>query len=95
MNELDKLLPTPPQLGPPLPGILKAHWPWVKNPPPAPSVRAVAETAPAPELSPAPALTPSAAATFHRATEYVECPPELLHKLSPVRIDPSWLQAKK
>ena len=41
MNELDKYLPMPPQLGPPLPGILKAHWPWVQVPPPeAPKPRA-------------------------------------------------------
>jgi len=40
MNELDKLLPTPPQLGPPLPSILKAYWPWVKQPPEAPKPRA-------------------------------------------------------
>ena len=33
MNEIDKYAPMPPQLGPPLPGILKAYWPWVKQTP--------------------------------------------------------------
>ena len=41
MDELEKYLPTPPQLGPPLPGILKVYWPWVKQPPEAPKPRAV------------------------------------------------------
>ena len=40
MNEIEKYLPTPPQLGPPLPGILKAYWPWVQIPPSPPAVRA-------------------------------------------------------
>ncbi|MBA7605576.1 hypothetical protein ES703_12709 [subsurface metagenome] len=34
MEEIEKYSPMPPQLGPPLPGILKAYWPWVRVPPP-------------------------------------------------------------
>ena len=42
MNELEKYSLMPPQLGPPLPGILKAYWPWVRVPPPeVPKPRAV------------------------------------------------------
>ena len=37
MQEIEKYSPMPPQLGPPLPSILKAYWPWVKSPPPPPS----------------------------------------------------------
>jgi len=33
MNEFEKYLPTPPQMGPPLPSILQAYWPWVRVPP--------------------------------------------------------------
>jgi len=41
MEEIEKYSPMPPQLGPPLPGILKAYWPWVRVPPPeAPKPRA-------------------------------------------------------
>jgi len=39
MNELEKFLPTPPNIGPPLPGILQARWPWAKQPPPAPMAK--------------------------------------------------------
>ena len=39
MRELEKYSPMPPQLGPPLPGILKAYWPWVKQPPPVETPR--------------------------------------------------------
>jgi len=34
MEEIDNYAPMPPQLGPPLPGILKVYWPWVRVPPP-------------------------------------------------------------
>ena len=41
MKEVEKYSPMPPQLGPPLPSILKAYWPWVRVPPPeAPKPRA-------------------------------------------------------
>lgn len=87
MNELDKFLPTPPNIGPPLPSILQARWPWLKQSSPTP-VLAVA--APAPEPAPA------APTRLRRASDYaqVEPPPELLHKLSPIRVDPSWLQSR-
>ena len=92
MNELDKFLPTPPNLGPPLPSFLQARWPWLKQSSPPP-VLAVA--APAPEPAP-PAPASPALARLHRASDYaqVEPPPELLHELSPMRVDPSWLQSR-
>lgn len=34
MNAIEKYSPMPPHLGPPLPGIMKAYWPWVRVPPP-------------------------------------------------------------
>jgi len=76
MDELDKLLPTPPHLGPPLPGILRAYWPWVKQPPGKESTLPMAEapklvTASAPKPAPVPAAT-------QRTINYeVETPPEI------------------
>ena len=90
MNELDKFLPTPPQLGPPLPGILKAYWPWVKQPPEEESALPMAEapklvTASAPQAAPAPAAT-------QKTINYeVECPPELLSPGTPTRVSPGWI----
>lgn len=94
MAEITDLLPMPPQFGPPLPGSFKVTWPWVKPPPPPPPVLAVV----APETMPAPApkQAPPAPAPvrLRRASDYqVETPPELLHELSPIRIDLSWLQS--
>ena len=96
MNELGKFLPTPPQIGPPLPRILQARWPWLRQPPQRQYVLPIREepevVVESPKTETAPASTP---ATLHRASEYeVECPPELLHELTPIRIDPSWLQAQ-
>ena len=92
MNELDKFLPTPPQIGPPLPRILQARWPWLKQPP---QMRYVLPIREEPEVVVESRKTETAPATLHRASEYeVECPPELLHELSPIRIDPSWLQSQ-
>ena len=94
MNELDKFLPPPPQIGPPLPSILKAYWPWVKSPPSSPPVLAVAETAPAPELvtSPAPKPAPVPAATRKTINYEVECPPEILSAGIPTRVSPGWIR---
>jgi len=95
MNELDNYLPTSPNIGPPLPRILRAQWPWLKQPSPPP-VLAVKETpSPTPTSAPAPEQAPPAPARLRRASDYqVETPPELIHELSPIRIDPSWLQSQ-
>ena len=96
MNEFEKYLPMPPRIGPPLPRILQARWPWLKQPP---QMRYVLPMGDEPEVVLEPEETetapPPAPVTLHRASEYkVECPPELLHELSPIRIDPSWLQSQ-
>ena len=80
MNELDKLLPMPPQWGPPLPSILRACWPWVKQPPGKEAALPMAEapklvTAPAP--APAPQTQPVPAATQRTINYEVETPPEI------------------
>jgi len=96
MNELDKFLPTPPQLGPPLPGILRAYWPWVKQPPEREYVLPMTEapklvTAPAPTPKPAP-QTQSAPAPTQKTINYeVETPPELLSPGTPTRVSPGWI----
>jgi len=47
MAEINKLLPPPPHVGPPLSGVLKAYWPWVAKPPQKDYVLPIVET---PEL---------------------------------------------
>lgn len=94
MNAIEKLLPMPPQLGPPLPSILKAYWPWIAKPPQRQYVLPIREEPEVVVESPKIETAPTSA-VLHRASEYaVECPPELLHELSPIRISPSWLQAQ-
>jgi len=95
MNELDKFLPPPPQLGPPLPSILKAYWPWVKQPPGEESTLPMAEapklvTAPAPESAPQAQSVP--AATQRTINYEIETPPELLSSGTPTRISPGWIR---
>ena len=93
MNELDKFLPPSPQMGPPLPGILKAYWPWVKQSPEEKSALPMAE---APRLVTAPASTPKPApvsAAAQRTINYaVECPPEILSAGIPTRVSPGWIR---
>ena len=94
MNELDKFLPTPPHVGPPLPGILKARWPWLKKPPQeeySPPMAKAHElvTTPAPE--PAPQTQPAPAATLKTINYEVETPPEVLSAGMPTRISPGWI----
>ena len=80
MNELDKYLPAPPNVGPPLPRILQARWPWVTKPPQRQYVLPIIEE---PEVivepqetepSPTP-LTPAAVTPSYIVYE-IECPPE-------------------
>jgi len=92
MNELDKFLPTPPQIGPPLPRILKANWPWLKKPPQKEHILSMAEapelvTAPAPEPEPAPVPAATKAVNYE-----VETPPEILSAGTPTRISPGWIR---
>ena len=75
MNELDKFLPTPPQIGPPLPRILKANWPWLKRPPQKEDSLSMAE---APELVKAPVPAATKAVNYE-----VETPPEILSAGTP------------
>ncbi|MBA7606591.1 hypothetical protein ES703_13741 [subsurface metagenome] len=93
MNELDKFLPPPPQIGPPLPSILKACWPWIKKPSPGEGILPMAE---APKLVTAPASTPKPApvpAATQRTINYaVECPPEILSAGIPTRVSPGWIR---
>lgn len=94
MNEFEKYLPMPPHLGPPLPSILRACWPWVKQPPEEESTLPMAEapklvTAPAPE--PAPQTQPVPAATQKTINYEVETPPELLLAGTPTRVSPGWV----
>jgi len=90
MAEIDKLLPIPPHLGPPLPGILRAYWPWVKQPPGKESTLPMAEapklvTVPEPEPAPVPAAT-------QRAINYeVESPPEIPSAGTP-RTSSDWIK---
>jgi len=93
MNELDKFLPPSPQIGPPLPSVLKAYWPWVKQPPGEESTLPLAEaprlvTAPAPTPKPAPV----SAATQKTINYEVECPPEILSTGIPTRVSPGWIR---
>ena len=75
MNELDKFLPTPPQIGPPLPRILKANWPWLKKPPQKEYILPMAED---PELVTAPEPEPAQVPAATKAVNYeVETPPEI------------------
>ncbi len=95
MNELDKLLPMPPHLGPPLPSILRACWPWVKQPPEREYVLPIVE---APGLVVEPQKTETApaapAAVTSRTINYeVECPPEILSAGIPTRVSPGWIRA--
>lgn len=91
MNELEKYLPTPPNLGPPLPSILKAHWPWLKQPPGKESTLPMAEapklvTVPEPEPAPVPAAP-------HSSIAYeVESPPEISSAGIPSKISPDWIR---
>ena len=96
MAEITDLLPMPPYLGPPLPSILKAHWPWVKQPPGKESTLPMAEapklvTEPqAPETASQPAPVPAAAP---RSVNYeMESPPEILSAGTPTRISPAWIR---
>lgn len=92
MNELDKFLPTPPQVGPPLPSILRAHWPWLKQPPEKEKVLPIAE---APELvtAPAPVSEPARVSVATQAVNYeVESPPEVSSVGMPSRISPDWIR---
>lgn len=92
MNELDKLLPMPPQFGPPLPGSFKVLWPWVRQPPEREYVLPIVE---APKLAPAPAPEPAPepvpAATQGAINYEIECPPEILSPGTPTRISPGWI----
>ena len=95
MNKLDKLLPMPPQFGPPLPGSFKVLWPWLKKPSEREYVLPIVEapklvTAPAPE--PAPQTQPVPAATQRAINYEVECPPEILSPGTPTRISPGWVR---
>ena len=94
MNGLDKFLPTPPNVGPPLPSILKAYWPWLKQPPRREYVLPITEE---PELvvesqkteqvlTQAPASAPSSIAYE------IESPPEVSSAGMPSRISPDWIR---
>ena len=80
MNAIERLLPLPPQLGPPLPGIFKAYWPWIAKLPQRQYVLPIIEE---PEVivepqeaepSPTP-LTPATVTPSSMVYE-TECPPE-------------------
>ena len=83
MAEINKLLPMPPQLGPPLPGVLRAYWPWLKQPPRREYVLPIFEEPeliiepqePEPEAAP---QTQPAPVPAHSSIAYdVESPPEI------------------
>ena len=83
-NKGNNYAPMSPQLGPPLPQILKCYWPGVKPP---------AELVPSPPPPPAPAPSAPAPRIRVRASNYVgDTTIEERTKMEPLRISPSWLQ---